>query len=70
MDKDYDNFLWLTMFHFPVTKVVIVFILEIEDYFKEWAKHSVFFHSNSFPFNGQNYQKQKGPGTSDQSFRL
>ena len=30
-----------------------------------------FFLSNSVPFNRQNYQKQKGPGTSDQSlFRL
>ena len=26
-----------------------------------------FFKPNPF-FNGQNYQKQKGPGTSDQSF--
>ena len=32
---------------------------------------SKFFLSISVPFNGQNYQKQKGPGTSDQSlFRL
>ena len=26
-----------------------------------------FFLLNSVPFNRQNYQKQKGPGTSDQS---
>ena len=25
---------------------------------------------NFIPFNSQNYQKQKGPGTSDQSIRL
>ena len=32
---------------------------------------TLFFLSNSVPFNGQNYQKQKGPGTSHQSpFRL
>ena len=31
----------------------------------------MFFHSNPVPFNGQTYQKQKGPETSDQSlFRL
>ena len=31
----------------------------------------LFFLSNPVPFNGQNYQKQKGPGASDQSlFRL
>ena len=30
-----------------------------------------FFLSNPVPFNGQSYQKQKEPGTSDQSlFRL
>ena len=29
------------------------------------------FLSNPVPFNGQNYQKHKGPGTNDQSlFRL
>ena len=31
----------------------------------------LFFLSNPVPFNGQNYQQQKGPETSDQSlFRL
>ena len=34
-------------------------------------KVTLFFLSNPVPFNRQNYQKQKGPGTSDQSlFRL
>ena len=34
-------------------------------------KLTLFFLLNSVPFNGQNYQKQKGPGTSDKSlFRL
>ena len=31
-------------------------------------KLTLFFLSNPFPFNGQNYQKQKGSGTSDQLF--
>ena len=32
---------------------------------------TLFFVLNPLPFNGQNYQKQKGPGTSDQLlFRL
>ena len=40
-----------------------------EDY--EKALKRLFFISDSVPFNGQNYLKQKGPGTSDQSpFRL
>ena len=29
-----------------------------------------FFLSNPVPFNGQNHQKQKGPGTNDQSLRF
>ena len=29
-------------------------------------KFTLFFLSNPFPFNGQRYQTQKGPGTSDQ----
>ena len=34
-------------------------------------KVTFFFLSNPVPFNAQNYPKQKGPGTSDQSlFRL
>ena len=34
-------------------------------------KVTLFFLSDPVPFNRQNYQKQKGPGTSDQSlFRL
>ena len=34
-------------------------------------KVTFFFLSNPVPFNAQNYKKQKGPGTSDQSlFRL
>ena len=28
---------------------------------------TIFFLSNPVPFNGQSYQKQKGPGTSNQS---
>ena len=38
-----------------------------EDYQKAFKKLSLFFLSNPVPFNGQSYQKQKGPGTSDQS---
>ena len=38
-----------------------------EDYQKALRKLTLFV-SNPVPFNGQNYQKQNGPGTSDQSF--
>ena len=42
-----------------------------EDYQKALKKVSSFFLSNPVPFNRQNYQKQKGPRTRDQSlFRL
>ena len=42
-----------------------------EDYQKALKRVTLFFLSNPVPFNRQNYQKQKGPGTSDQSlFRL
>ena len=42
-----------------------------EDYQKALKKVTSFFLSNPVPFNRQNYQKQKGPGTSDQLlFRL
>ena len=38
---------------------------------KTFKKVNFIFLSNPVPFNGQNYHKQKGPGTSDQSlFRL
>ena len=41
------------------------------DYQKAFKKSTLFFLLNPVPFNGQSYQKQKGPGTSDQSlFRL
>ena len=35
-------------------------------YQKALKKLTLFFLSNPVPFNGQNYQNQKGPGTSDQ----
>ena len=42
-----------------------------EDYQKALKKVTLFFLLNPVPFNRQNYQKQKGPGTSGQSlFRL
>ena len=42
-----------------------------DDYQKALKKVISFFLSNPVPFNRQNYQKQKVPGTSDQSlFRL
>ena len=42
-----------------------------EDYQKALKKLTLFFLSNPVHFYDQNYQKQKGPGTSDQSlFRL
>ena len=38
---------------------------------KSLKKVNLIFSFEPSPFNGQNYQKQKGPGTSDQwSFRL
>ena len=41
-------------------------------YFERWLSESfkklnLFVFSNPVPFNGQSYQKQKGPRTSDQS---
>ena len=42
-----------------------------EDYQKALKKVTSFFLLNPVPLNRENYQKQKGPGTSDQSlFRL
>ena len=38
-----------------------------EDYQKALKKVNSFFLSNPVPFNKQNYQKRKEPGTSDQS---
>ena len=41
------------------------------DYQKPLKKLTLFFLSNPVPYNGQSYQTQKAPGTSDQSlFRL
>ena len=41
------------------------------DYQKALKKSTLFFLQNPVPFNGQSYQKEKGPETSDQSlFRL
>ena len=37
-----------------------------EDYQKALKKVTLFFLLNPVIFNRQNYQKQKGPGTSDQ----
>ena len=34
-----------------------------KDYQKAFKKLTLFFRTNTVPFNGQNYQKQKGPGT-------
>ena len=42
-----------------------------EDYQKASKKLALPFLSNSVPFHGQDYEKQKGPGTSNQSlFKL
>ena len=38
-----------------------------EGYQKPLKKSALFFLPNQVPFNVQSYQKQKGPGTSDQS---
>ena len=48
-------------------------ILKIKYFERELSKSlkKVFFFSNPVPFDGQSYQKQKGPRTSEQSlFRL
>ena len=37
-----------------------------EDYQKALKKVTLFSLSNPVPFNRQNYQEQKAPGTSDQ----
>ena len=42
-----------------------------EDYQKALKNLTLFFHLNLVLFNGQSFQKQKGPGTNDQLlFRL
>ena len=42
-----------------------------KDYQKAFKKLTLFFLLNPVPFKGQSYQKQNGPGTSDQLlFRL
>ena len=42
-----------------------------EDYQKAFKKLTLFFLWNPVLFNGESYQKLKGPGTSDQSlFKL
>ena len=38
-----------------------------DDCKKILEKVSLLFHSNPVPYNGQDYEKQIGPGTSDQS---
>ena len=38
-----------------------------EDYQKALKNITSYFLSNPVPFNRQNYQKQKGPGTTEQS---
>ena len=43
----------------------------LKDYQKISRKLTLYFLLNPVPFNGQDYNKQKGPGTSDQPlFRL
>ena len=34
-----------------------------KDYQKAFKKLTLFFLTNTIPFNGQNYQKEKEPGT-------
>ena len=38
-----------------------------EDHQEALKRVTIFFLLNPVPFSRQNYQKQKGPGTSDQS---
>ena len=39
-----------------------------EDYQNPLKKSTLFFLANLVPFNVQDYQKEKGPGNSEQSF--
>ena len=39
-----------------------------EDYQRALKELTLFFLSNPIPFNGQDYEKEKGPGTSDKLF--
>ena len=41
-----------------------------EDYQKAFKRITLVFLSNPAPFNGQNYQKRKRSGTSDQSLLM
>ena len=50
---------------------IIYFERGLSKSLKKLKKLTLFFLSNPVPFNAQSYQKQKGPGTSDQLlFRL
>ena len=52
-------------------EVVLEISILKEDYQETLKKLTLFFLPNPVPFNEQSYQKQTGPGTSDQSlFRL
>ena len=39
-----------------------------EDYQRALKELTLFFLSNPIPFNGQDYEKEKGSGTSDKLF--
>ena len=41
-----------------------------EDYQKTFKKLTLIFFLKPVPFKGQIYQKQKGPGTSDQPLKV
>ena len=52
-------------------EILLKIRLAKEDYQKPSKKSTLFFLLNPVPFNEQSYNKQKKPGTSDQSlFRL
>ena len=56
----------IVLFDNPLSKVILK-----EDYQKALKKVTLFSLSNPVSFNRQNFQKQKWPGTKDQSlFRL
>ena len=63
---------WQTTKNSRCMKEILLEIRYFErDYQKPFRKLTLLFLSNPVHFNGQSYQKQKGPGTSDQSlFRL
>ena len=73
-----NNYQKLTLFNFAKQPKTVIACKKLflkqdilkEDYQKAFKKITLFFLLNPVPSNGQNYQKQKGSGTSDQSLLM